>query len=158
MVRRTRKRSNKQKGNKLNHSCKRVANYYNTINKDWVNDLRLPETESRTTQAYFIQEKIDKEIRTIIDAECKKPGLIRDFAQSWDSLKSAVPEGLSPLFHLMTSMQNTTDIASRIGFLNRYGLGAPIAVYVQGDPRGHKVCRIFIEEGSPNIGIPEYWL
>lgn len=166
MVRRTRKRSRKQKGNKLNRSCKRVANYYNTINKDWVDDLRLPETESRTTQAYFIQEKIDKEIRTIIDAECKKPGLIRDFSRSWDliplvssvSSVSVGPEGLSPLFHLMTSMQNTTDIASRIGFLNRYGLGAPIAVYVQGDPRGHKVCRIFIEEGSPNIGIPEYWL
>lgn len=151
MVRRTRK--------KRQNKCNRVSNYYNTINKDWVDDLTLPETESRTTQAYFIQTKIDHEIAAIIDAESAKPGPMHDLLNSWDRIsKKPVPDGLSPLFHLMTSMRNTTDIVSRIGFLNRYGFAAPIAVYVQGDPRTHKVCRVFIEEGSPNIGIPEYWL
>lgn len=149
-MRRTRKNSQK-------NSCRRISNYYNTINKTWVADLALPETESRTTQAYFIQEKIHKELAEVIDAAAKKPGAIQDFLKSWDAA-APIPDGLSPIFHLMTSMNNATDIASRIGWMNRYGIPAPIAVYVMGDPRNHKICRIFIEEGNPNIGIPEFWL
>jgi predicted metalloendopeptidase len=48
-------------------------------------------------------------------------------------------------------------ISARIGWMNRYGIPAPIAVYIQGDPRDHRKCRVFIEEGEPRIGIPEYW-
>lgn len=117
----------------------------------------MPNTEARTTQAYFIQKKINAEINAIINAEAAKKGAVHDLLNSWN-LATPVPDGLSPLLHLMTSMQNTTDIASRIGFLNRYCFPAPIVVYIQGDPRKHKTCRIFIEEGNPNIGIPEYWL
>jgi endothelin-converting enzyme/putative endopeptidase len=139
------------------NSCRRVSNYYNTINKEWVDDLTLPETEARTTQAYFIQEKIDAEIAAIIDTEAKKPGPIHDFVKSWDLVKP-IPDGLSPMFQIMLSMSNTSDIASRIGWMNRYGIPSPLSIYVQGDPRIHRTCRVFIEEGNPNIGIPEYWL
>jgi len=139
------------------NSCRRVRNYYNTINKDWVDNLEIPDTESRTTQAYFIQEKINAEIDAIIDVEAAKKGPIQAFMKSWDNTEG-VPPGLTPLFQLMMSMKNIDDISSRIGWMNRYGLPAPIAVYIMGDPRKHKSCRVFIEEGSPNIGIPEFWL
>jgi predicted metalloendopeptidase len=138
--------------------CNRVSNYYNTINKEWVDDFKLPETEARTTQAYFIQKEIDEEIAAIIDAEAAKPGPIHDFLRSCDLTDNRIPVGLTPLFNLMTSMRNSDDISSRIGWMNRYGLPAPINVYILGDPRYHKTCRVFIEEGNPNIGIPEYWL
>jgi putative endopeptidase len=138
--------------------CNRVSNYYNTINKEWVDDFKLPETEARTTQAYFIQKEIDNEIAAIIDAEAAKPGAIHDFLRSCDLTDNRIPVGLTPLFNLMTSMRNSDDISSRIGWMNRYGLPSPINVYILGDPRYHKTCRIFIEEGTPNIGIPEYWL
>ena len=139
------------------NSCRRVSNYYNTINKDWVDELTLPDTEARTTQAYFIQEKINAEIDAIIATEEKKPGPIQTCLKSWDQVEQ-IPRGLTSLFQLMMSMKNTDDICSRIGWMNRYGLPAPIAVYILGDPRKHKACRVFIEEGSPNIGIPEFWL
>ena len=161
---RTRKRNQKKSTStsrptttRAKKSCNRVRNYYNTINKAWVDDFIIPETESRTTQAHFIQKDIDKEIATIIHSESKKPGPIRDLLQSWDQTKP-IPDGLTPLLQLMLSMRNTDDVASRIGFMNRYGFPSPIAVYIQGDPRVHKTCRVFIEEGTPNIGIPEYWL
>ena len=143
---------------KKNSKCARVSNYYNTINKAWVNDFKLPETESRATQAYFIQEEINDEVNAIIDTEAKKPGAIHDLLHSFEITRGLIPAGLTPLFNLMLTMRNTDDISSRIGWMNRYGLPAPIDVYILGDPRKHKTCRVFIEEGNPNIGIPEYWL
>ncbi len=80
-----------------------------------------------------------------------------DLVSSWTTNEGKIPEGISSIIQLMMSISSTQDIASRIGWMNRYGLPSPIAVYVQGDPRDHTRCRIFIEEGDPRIGIPEYW-
>lgn len=137
--------------------CRRVSNYYNSINKDWVDNLKLPDTEARTTQAFFIQEKINDEVNTIINTETTKKGAVQAFLRSWDNTGS-IPPGITPMLQLMISMNSIDDICSRIGWMNRYGLPSPISVYILGDPRRHKVCRVFIEEGSPTIGIPEFWL
>ena len=129
----------------------------------------LPPTETRVTQAYFIREKIEDELAKIQDGTKTKdplPAAVHSLDASW---RTANPQqGLSALLHLMTftstdsSKTSSTDIVSRIvsriGFLNRHGINAPLNLYIQGDIRNHSTCKIVIEEGSPNIGIPEYWL
>jgi len=119
----------------------------------------LPPTEARITQAYFIREDINRELATIIREEAPTQPLIRDLLASWDTA-ARNPRAATPttLFTMMLAARTPTDIATRIGALNRWGIGAPLSVYVAGDPRDHSRCRVFIEEGSPRIGIPEYWL
>jgi len=134
---------------------KHCTDFYTKINQRWQLATELPETETRITQAYFIQEDINRELDSVIK---NKGGSMRDLANSWKAAEGMVPEGISALTNLMLSMSSPADVSSRIGWMNRYGLPAPLSVYIQGDPRNHKRCRIFIEEGEPRIGIPEYWI
>ena len=130
-------------------------NFYRAINADWLRTTVLPPTETRVTQAYFIQKEIDRQTGLIIQ---KEVGPVKDFIQSWTAAEGRIPIGFSSLIQLMMSINSLQDLSSRIGWMNRYGISAPLAIYIQGDPRDHKRCRIFIEEGEPRIGIPEYWL
>ena len=144
MLRKTRKQKRKLQ-----------RNFYTEINKQWQDATQLPDTETRITLAYFIQKDINKELDTIIRAQ---KGPMADLIASWQANENKIPDGITALTNTMFSMQTITDIASRIGWMNRYGFPAPLAIYIQGDPRNHERCRVFIEEGQPRIGIPEYWL
>ena len=131
------------------------GSFYENTNKHWREQTELPDTETRITQAYFIQEDINKELDTII---AKQHGPISELISSWKAAENTIPTGITPLLNIVFSMNTISDISSRIGWMNRYGLPAPLAIYVQGDPRNHRRCRIFIDKGTPRIGIPEYWL
>jgi len=130
-------------------------NFYTEINQSWQDATKLPDTETRITQAYFIQKDINKELDAIIR---NQKGAMADLVNSWQVAEGKLPDGITALTNTMLSMRTITDIASRIGWMNRYGFPAPLAIYIQGDPRDHSRCRVFIEEGQPRIGIPEYWL
>ena len=141
--------------------CPKTDNFYGAINDKWQTATDIPDTETRITQAFFIREKINVELDQLIRAEIKKPAgpnPIKDLVKSWTVAESApVLPHLSPIIQMMQSMNTTSDISTRMGWMNRVGIAAPISVYVQGDQRDHTRCRIFIEEGEPRIGIPEYW-
>jgi predicted metalloendopeptidase len=131
--------------------------FYETINDKWLSDTPLPNTESRITQTYFIREVINKELESIIYRT--KDGPIAEIREAWNNAtKLNVPYGMSSILMLMQKMVGNRDISERIGWMRRSGMNAPLNIYVQGDPRDHTKCRIFIEEGMPSIGIPEYWL
>ena len=132
-----------------------LSDFYSYINKNWQSRTELPPTETRLTQSYYIQQKINAEINTIIDAQ-HEGSPVADLKASWISEERG-PRGLSPLLFLMLSMESRSDIVSRIGWMNRYGISPPLSIYIQGDPRDQDRCRVYIEEGEPNIGIPEYW-
>jgi len=138
--------------------CDLADNFYGVQNGRYLRDLAIPPTETRVTQAYFIREVVDREVNTIIRREATKPGPVADFLAAWRIAEGErVPPGLTPLLQLMLALQGPRDVAARIGWMNRYGIAAPLAIYIQGDPRNHERCRVFIEEGQPRIGIPEYW-
>jgi putative endopeptidase len=131
--------------------------FYDTINRQWFNDTVLPPTETRITQTYFISKVINRELDSLINQV--KSGPIYEISRSWaHAEKYRIPFGMSSIIQVMQTMVTTRDISERMGWMRRYGMNAPLAVYVQGDPRDHSKCRVFIEEGMPGIGIPEYWL
>lgn len=133
--------------------------FYDYVNKDWNKHYQLPSTQTRVTQSYFVKNVIDQELTNIIHSAVKTPDTI--FQRLTDSWKNAekeyIPHGLSPLIHLMMSLKTPSDISARIGWMCGKDIGSPLLFYVQGDPRDHTKCRVFIEEGEPRIGIPEYW-
>ena len=131
--------------------------FYEFINRDWLQKTTIPDTESRITQTYCIQSDIDKEIDQIIRVESSKKNPMSELIESWRTTEGRIPIGITSLTQIMLTMTNPTDIASRIGWMNRYGITPPLAIYVQGDPRNHKRCCVFIEEGEPGIGSPDYW-
>ena len=140
-----------------NKKSSRKSTFYDTINSQWLNDTVLPPTETRITQTYFIGKIINRELNSIINQS--KSGPIYEISRSWaHAEKTHVPFGMSSIVQVMQTMVNTRDISERMGWMRRYGMNAPLAVYVQGDPRDHTKCRVFIEEGMPGIGIPEYWI
>lgn len=114
----------------------------------------LPQTETRITQAHFIRRKIEVELERVQEGDAA-PLTVRTLDASWRrAIETGTARGLSALLHLVSS---NTPIVSRIGFLNRHGIPAPFTLRVQGDDANHAACRILIEEGTPNIGVPEYW-
>ena len=128
-----------------------------SLNRRWYQHTKLPQTETRITQAYFIGEKINRELADIIRAQ--KSGPIADMLASWRITESQrIPEGLTPILLTLLNVTGPTALSAAIGWLNRHGFDAPLSVYTQGDPRDHRVCRVFIDIGSPGIGIPEYWI
>jgi len=133
---------------------RKSSNFYSIYNEKWSDDTQMPNTETRITQAYFIQEEINKELNEIITTQ---DGPMHDILSSWQSTEGHIPEGISSNIQIMMSMASTADISTRIGWMNRYGISSPLVIYIQGDPRDHKRCRVFIEEGSPRIGSPDYW-
>ena len=136
---------------------RKKESFYDRINHSWIHDTRLPATETRITQTYFIRETINKELDSIIFKTTDGP--IEELRQSWSrATRVHIPYGISAIIQLMQTMSDTRDISERIGWMRRNGINAPLDIYVQGDPRDHTRCRIFIEEGNPSIGIPEYWL
>jgi len=150
-----RQRRTQKKRHRRQNKTKSAADFYTLINHKWQETTELPATETRITQAYFIQEQINKELDQIV---ARTDGPMSDLVKSWIAAENKIPAGISPLIQIMMTMNSVSDISTRIGWMNRYGISAPLAIYVQGDPRDHKRCRIFIEEGEPRIGIPEYWL
>jgi putative endopeptidase len=138
-------------------TCDAATDFYGLKNGRWLVATKIPPSEARITQAYFIREDIRKELRTVIDSQ--KDGPIHDLMVAWRVAEAdVIPKGLTPLVQMMLAAKTPTDISARIGWMNRHGIGAPLSVYIQGDPRNHRRCRVFIEEGMPRIGIPEYWL
>lgn len=136
---------------------RKIGSFYDTINKRWLAETEMPKTETRITQTYFISEVINKELESIIYKA--RGGPIHEIAQSWAiAEQSRIPHGMSSIIQVMQTMTGPRDISERMGWMRRNGMNAPLSIYVQGDPRDHKVCRVFIEEGMPGIGIPEYWL
>ena len=101
-----------------------------------------------------MQKDINKELEQIVETQT---GPIAELLSSWRSTEGRIPVGVTSLIQIMMTMNTNSDIASRIGWMNRYGVTPPLAVYIQGDPRKQKRCCVFIEEGEPRIGIPEYW-
>lgn len=128
-----------------------------TLNHRWQRHTTLPPTETRITQAYFMGREINRELATIIRAQ--STGVIADLLASWRVAETQrIPSGLTPLLLMMLSLDGPSSVSSAIGWLNRYGFEAPLSVYVQGDPRNHDACRVYIDIGTPGIGVPEYWL
>ena len=155
-TRKTRKRKHVKSHQEV-AACDAATDFYGLHNRHWLVATKIPPSEARITQAYFIREDIRKELRAVIDAQ--KDGPIHDLITAWQAATAdVVPRGLTPLVQMMLATVTPTDISARIGWMNRHGIGAPLSVYIQGDPRDHRRCRVFIEEGSPRIGIPEYWL
>lgn len=145
-----------QRKRKTQKKVRNLSDFYTANNKDWMEATALPDTESRITQTYFIQKKINKELSAIIKTQ---DGPMADLRASWIATEGrGVPDGLSSLFQIMMTTNSISDICARIGWMNRNGISAPLSIYIEGDPRDHKRCRVFIDEGSPRIGIPEYWL
>jgi putative endopeptidase len=135
------------------------ADFYKRVNARWTRRTTLPPTETRITQAYFVRKAVDRELAAVIHAEEHEGGPVADLLSSWDiaAAEPVAPQGLTPLLQLMLAIRTPSDIAERIGWLCRHGISGPLSIYIQGDPRDHSRCRVFIEEGSPRIGIPEYW-
>jgi predicted metalloendopeptidase len=137
--------------------CSKADDFYGFVNDDWKRQTEMPPTESRITQAYFISLEIEKELKSIIKTE--KEGAIADMARSWRHLIATdLPEALTPMLELMISANTPSDLSARIGWMNRHGIPAPLAIYVAGDPRNNARCRVHIDEGSPYIQNAEYWL
>lgn len=105
--------------------------------------------------AYPMRRAINRELQSILRSA--EPGLLNDFLAAW-SATERIPADLTPLLMGVLAMPDKSAISARIGWMNRVGIAAPILVSVQGDPRRQERCRIFIEEGEPRIGNPEYWL
>jgi len=129
-------------------ACTFATDFYSTQNDAWMRSTIIPDTETRLTQAYFIRKQIESELDSLMHITP-----MNILSNSWKDPMN----GITPLLQLMLTAEDSTDLSSRIGFMNRYGFSAPLILYIQGDPRDHTVCRVFIEEGSPSIGIPEYW-
>jgi putative endopeptidase len=139
------------------NKCDIVSNFYTVKNRRWMERTKIPATETRITMAHFISKDIDRQLQTVIQKQ--KEGPIADLLMSWRVAETQrIPIGISPILHLMSSLHTPADISTRIGWMCRHGIGNLLSIYVQGDPRDHRRCRIFIEEGTPRIGIPEYWL
>ena len=136
--------------------AKKTASFYERINKTWIHDTAIPPTESRITQTYYIQEIIHREIAHVIRDESVKPGPIAELLHSWDTTNGKIPIGITSLTQIMLTMNTNSDIASRIGWMNRYGVTPPLSINVRGNPRNHTKCCIFIEEGEPGIGSPDF--
>ena len=136
------------------------SSFYNRVNSAWLRDTVIPPTESRITQTYFIQESINKEIASLLHITERNTKIrpIQELLHSWDTTHGKIPIGITSLTQIMLTMNSSSDIASRIGWMNRYGVTPPLSVYIQGDPRNHKRCCVFIEEGEPGIGSPDYWM
>lgn len=148
-----RKRKQTEKQRRQGNQCK---DFYETVNGDWMKQTRMPPTETRITQAYFIREDIQRELATVVRR--LRTGPIPDFLAAWDAAGDGVPRGLTPLLQIPLSVSSIRDICACIGWMIRHGIGTPLSVYVVGDPRNHVRCRVTIEEGETRIGIPEYWL
>jgi putative endopeptidase len=155
-MRQRRTRKNAGSSGRKTRRCAAATDFYRHLNRSWLAETQIPSTETRITQAYFIKEHVERELIDVIDAQHEGP--IADLLASWDHATANPAAGLTPLLQVALSMETRTDIAQRIGFLNRAGIAAPLQIYVMGDPRDHSRCRVFIEEGQPRIGIPEYWL
>lgn len=130
-------------------------------NRDWQNRARLPRTETRITQAYFISEDIRKELDDVIRHEVAAgpdKSMIAALLSSWRAAEGQLaPDGFSAVLKTVSYMESPADISARLGWMNRYGLPAPLVLGIQGDPRDRERCRIFIEEGYIMIGAAEYW-
>ena len=166
MKRRTKKSLERRKSQKRQNRTKRTKrcaaadDFYGMQNKAWNDATNIPATESRITQAYFIHEVVNKELDSIVKKQEKhKETPISLLLSSWRAAAAdKIPTGITPVLQIMLSMATPSDVASRIGWMNRYGIRSPLTLYVQGDPRNHDRCRVFIEEGYPRIGTSEYWL
>jgi putative endopeptidase len=137
------------------------TDFYAYINSMWNKHYHMPSSQTRVTQAYFVKRVISKELSMILRSQMKQQkhaSVIRRFLESWkDAAINPIPRGISPLIQTMMSIHTPSDISARIGWMCRNGINSPLEVYVQGDPYDHTTCRVFIEEGVPRIGIPEYW-
>jgi putative endopeptidase len=158
---RGRKTRHKSKGRAIDRLTvkKRANNFYSVINKNWLDHLQIPDTETRITQAYFIREDINKELDALIATQvaAKEPNAIQTLMQSLEAVEE-IPQGLSPLLHTVMSLSTPSDISARIGWMNRAGIPSPVDIYVQGDPHSQTRCLVFLEEGSPQIGPSFYWI
>ncbi len=136
--------------------------FYGYVNGSWVSNVEIPASESRLMQAYYIREKIDTELNEIIRQKKREgSGPISDLLLSWDRQSqsgSILPAGVHTIFQMIETIASPQHICGMIGWLIRHGIGCPLSLYVEGDPRNRTRCRIFIEDGDLNIGIPEYWL
>lgn len=145
----------KTKVRRAHRPCQNGDNFYGLVNSDWVAATDIPPTETRITQAYFIREQINRELHDIIG---KSRGPVTDLRASITTAeRQQIPHGIAPVIHALMTISSPSDVAERIGWMNRFGMNPPLALSVQGDPRDNSKCRIFIEEGQPRIGIPEYW-
>jgi putative endopeptidase len=162
-TRRHRRHESERRKTRKPSRCELAVNFYGAQNDAWTTATAIPATETRITQAYFIRESINRELAHVLTAAEKEPGPVQDLLRSWDTAATSchshgIPDGLSPILLMLLSTASPSEVAAHIGWMNRHGIGAPIRVYVQGDPRDHSRCRVFLEEGQPRIGIPEFWL
>lgn len=136
--------------------------FYGYVNGTWLSKVEIPASESRLMQAYYIREQIDTELNEIIRREKREgKGPIAELLQSWDNQSqsgSAIPSGIHTIFQMIYTITTPVHVCGMLGWLIRHGINNPLSLYVEGDPRNRSRCRIFIEEGDLNIGIPEYWL
>ena len=135
--------------------CALADDFYGVHNAAWRAATSIPATESRVTRAYYISEEVYREIDEVLaDAE----GPLKTLQESWDATASAeIPTGISPILLMLLNTTTREELSGHIGWLNRHGLPAPLAVYVQSDPRENSRCRIAIEESYPVIGNTDYW-
>ena len=151
------KQSHKKKRNNHHHHITIQDDFYNVVNKDWINrhKTQLSKKPVITTFA-LLQDKVNKEIQDIILDKLKNNRQIVNLYKSYMTendplIEKYIYENIIEL----TQIQHTGNVYKLISWGIYKGLSQLIQVYIAADPKHPTQNICYIEEGGLNIEDPE---
>ncbi len=136
--------------------------FYDFANGTWAKTTPIPADRSNYGMFTMLEELSNERTREILDEHAKTPGSkIGDFYASFMDRAAVNAEGFQPLAPVLRTIDQAAshaELATIMGRLNRLGVGAPFATYVDSDDKNPDAAIFQFYQGGLGLPDRDYYL
>ena len=142
-------------------------NLYQAVNGGWIQHTKIPGDKRSYGTFTQLQEKYEKDVRTVIEAADAHPNqshesqMIGDFYSSLMDLHTLDKLGTRPIDGLLSQIQairNFDDVARVMATLEEDGVDVPVVAYVEPDEKNPNINAVTWTQAGLGLPDRDYYL
>ncbi|QPK79246.1 peptidase M13 [Corynebacterium lizhenjunii] len=128
-----------------------MKDLYQFVNGPWLREHVIPEDRAVDGTFHTLRDEAEEMVHDIVKEDSGRPGALYASFMDAEAINAA---GVAPLdvdFDRL-AVADTLELARVLGELDREGIGAPVAAYIEKDPGGSDAVATVFQSG---LGLPD---
>ncbi len=152
----------------MDTSVKPGDDFTSYVNGTWMKNTEIPSDKSSYGVAYILHEESEDNVKQIIEGsasgEFEKGSdeqKVGDLYKSYMDLETRDKLGATPLqteFDKVDAIKNYDDLASYFAYANKYGINAPLSLFVYQDLKNPTIYTVYTWQSGLGLPDREYYL
>jgi putative endopeptidase len=153
----------------LSKELKPGEDFYRYSNEKWLNGTQIPADKADYGIFTLLDDKTQQQVRELIESVASESGAasgsaaqkVGDLYRSYIDLESRNAQGIAPiqpLLEVISQVDSLDSLGAAMGKLHRYGIGAPLGLYVSVDARNSDRYITYLTQSGLSLPDRDYYL